>query len=173
MSSSTSGPTEFTLNSVVDSTVSTDPDELKRVKERQRRKARKQQWRERKKEREALAVNESKEEKEDEDESSSLFDSVIACEQIPVHLIADEALKEEYARRLAVVQQSGGYVSIGTYRKLATLIGDDARVLESCGRDWASEYVKVKHIGVRIVVSDADLPFDEQDSTCDDVMIDE
>jgi hypothetical protein len=148
-------------------------DESKRVKEKERRKARKKQWKERKRERERLAVDESKEEKEDGDDRPSTPDSVIMQQDLPASLIADTELKAEYARRLAAVQQSGGYVSIGTYRKLETLIGEDAAVLQSRGRNWATEYALVRHVRVMIVVSDDDLPYDEQDYPGDDVMTNE
>ena len=118
-------------------------------------------------------MDESKEENEEGGDRFHALESVIAYERLPAALIADKGLKVEYARRLADIQQAGGYVSIGTYRKLQMLIDEDAAVLESRGRSWASEYAAVKHITVRIVVSDDDLPYDEQDYSGDDVMIDE
>ena len=158
--------------SIVETTESADPDELKQAKERKKRKERKARWRERKRERERAAVDESMEEKEDEDDPSS-SDSYAQQVSLPSRLVGAGRLRREYARQLAAVHQNDGWVSKGSYWELMELIDEDKEVLESRGKDWKTAYSKLPLVSVRVVVSDDDLSSAESDYSEDDVLVDE
>jgi hypothetical protein len=170
-SSATLNSSEFAgeskADSQVDSTESTDPVKLKRAQKKQKKKENKRQRKARRKERDELAVDDAEEEEKDGDNAAELRDSVILCQwqDLPAFLVADEQLNDEYVRRLAVVRQSGGFVSMGAFRQLSSLIDDDAELLEMSGQNWASVYRRVKTVKVRLVIPDDDLHLDDQDGS--------
>ena len=118
-------------------------------------------------------VDRSKEEKTDVDDDgeslSRLPDDGMVTVDVPSRLLSAESLKTEYGGRLAVVLQSGCIVSVGTYRRLETLTEKDIQLLEGAGRDWASEYARDGLIALRVCVSDADLPVEDDYCSDDDV----
>lgn len=140
-----------------------------REKRNRKRRERKQRAKARTNERTAEEIDESKEEKEDDDDTHSrTSDDGIATLPMPRRLLSYEALTSEYAGRLAAALQSGGIVSVGTYRRLHGLMERDIQVLQGMGRDWASEYEQQKLVQLRVCVSDADLPLEDDDYCSDD-----
>lgn len=87
---------------------------------------------------------------------------------LPKRLVSSNAaLSLEYRRRLIDVQEAGGYLSLGSYRKLCALMDVDVTDLESSGRDWESEIAAVGDLEVKVVLSDADIPNTNDDDTSD------
>jgi hypothetical protein len=115
-----------------------------------------------------VEADESKEADDDGDTHPHSSEDGTILQVLPARLVSPGATREEYARRLAAVRQSGGFVSVGTFRKLETLMEEDMQMLETAGRDWAPEYGRLMPVILRVCVSDADLPFDEADSCSDD-----
>ena len=91
----------------------------------------------------------------------------------PARLILDGARARVYASRLAEIQRCGGYVSVGTYRKLDTLIGEEMRALILNGQDPKSLYRAAGTITMRIVECDDDVPCEESDRSDDDMIVSE
>jgi hypothetical protein len=140
-----------------------------REKMNRKRRERKQRAKARAKEHMAEEVDRSREEKEDDDDARSHTSDYGAIPLVlPARLLSHDALKAEYAGRLAVAQGSGGVVSIGTYRKLQALMEQDIQLLEGVGRDWASEYQQQKPARLYVCCSDADLPLVDDDYCSDD-----
>ncbi len=116
------------------------------------------------------AVVESKEERKDDDDIAHPHVSNDGTVTLPVpqRLLSYDVLASEYAGRLAVIQQSGGVVSIGTYRRLQALMERDIQLLQGTGRSWASEYQQQTPVQLRVCVSDADVPRSDDDDDCSD-----
>jgi hypothetical protein len=92
----------------------------------------------------------------DEEEDASQLDLDTVVQELPVRLVGDPELASAYARRLAAVRASRGFVSYDTFRGLSRLIEADALALEASGRDWASTYQKLEHLEVLVCIDDAD-----------------
>lgn len=168
-STSASGPTSAPSSGdgcAAASSRSTD----KREKRNRKRRERKQRAKARPDERSAaVEADESKEEDDDGDTHLHPSEDGTVMQMLPARLVTPGATKEEYARRLAAARQSGGVVSVGTFRKLATLVEEDMLLVEAAGRDWASEYGQLMPVMLRVCVSDADLPYDDDSYSDDDV----
>jgi len=165
--SSTSNPSELPVSSLADAAQPTDTDEQKRARKREKRKARKVLWKARKRGKEKLAASGSEEEeKEDGDDFLDWSDGDVSepWYDLPVRLAIPGAADEEYKRRLMAVAATCGMMSVGTYRKLCTLIDADieAMAVKCKGEwDWRAMFASTPLVKVCLVVSDADLPFDE------------
>ena len=185
VSSSTAGSTQSSAGprkgpSVCAAVEATDIDERRRAAKSQKRKARKVQWRQRKRERQLSAVREmEKEEEEDDDDGfdDGLDDGMDELTQeVPVQLVMPIEANTEYIGRLSAALQSGGVMSIGTYRKLMTLMEADEAAAVGSGRaekDWKAAISSIPRVVVHLVVSDADLPYDERDEWQNAVSVNE
>jgi len=87
----------------------------------------------------------------------------VDCTEVELpHRLHDGAqLQAEYAWRMEQAEQSGGYVSKATSRRLTCLLIAAIDALDEAGQDGAAVYMKLKHVVVRVCISDADLPFDD------------
>lgn len=163
------------MDSQMTSAGPTDPAELRRDRKRQKRKARKVQWKERKKGRDALAASEMEEEKEDGDDLYDWPDrnTAVVQRQLPARLVVPGEASEAYKRMMAAITQTGGTMSVGTYRRMWMLIDADmdAAAERSGGKDWTAPFDAMPLVTVRLVVSDADLPYDECSEPDDDAIV--
>ena len=148
-------------------------EDLKRAKARQKRKERKKRWRARRNEREAHwhDVDDEDAKYGDELEPYLSIGGSVAVLDAPARLILDGARARVYASRLTEIQRCGGYVSVGTYRKLDTLIGEEMRALILNGQDPKSLYRAAGTITMRIVECDDDVPCEESDRSDDDMIV--
>ena len=143
--------------------------ERKRAKLRQKKK----EYKERKRRRRGGESDEALLDEEDEQavdggDPLSPAEAVCLVQELPDQLVMDGAAKEEYARRLVAILDSGGYVSVGSYRKLERLIDADVDSAIRSGKNWAALSAEIREVTVRIVVSDAELPCTDSDHCSED-----
>lgn len=136
-----------------------DAQQARLARKKERKKERKKRWKQRRSERKEADEEEGDEDDDGEWDPDSDLAAVMLKQDLPACApAACGAVGVEYTRRMAAVAESGGYVSLGTFRKLDSLLLECESALTSRGVDATTLYAEPAAVRLRIVLSDDSLP---------------